>query len=62
MGVEANSEEAVRFFRLAAAKGNSLAQYSLAICLKNGTGVRKDFNEARYLHRLSKIQIKFEDA
>ncbi|MGA2774369.1 MAG: tetratricopeptide repeat protein [Bryobacteraceae bacterium] len=45
-GVARNSEQAVRWYRAAAANGEAAAQYNLGLMLANGEGVAKDYDEA----------------
>lgn len=44
--VEKNSNEAIRWWTLAAEKGDSDAQYMVGICYAEGYGVEKDLDEA----------------
>jgi TPR repeat protein len=46
-GVEANCEEAIKWYKLAAEKENASAQYELGMCYYFGTGVDKDLQTAR---------------
>jgi TPR repeat protein len=59
-GVEAyeagHFEEAVRLFRLAAARGHARAQFNLAVCFENGKGVEQDFEQAVEFYRFSAAQ------
>ena len=45
-GVEENDEEAVAWYRRAAAAGDYEAMYELGKCYRWGIGVKKDLNEA----------------
>ena len=45
-GVPQNYQEAVQWYRLAAAQGNQSAQINLAVMYTHGTGVRQDFVRA----------------
>jgi len=45
-GVAQSFDEAVRWFRLAAAQGEAGALYSLGVCYANGQGVPHDDHEA----------------
>ena len=55
-GVPENNAEAARWYRLAAAQGNALAQYNLGDKYKNGAGVPKDNAEAVRWYRLAAAQ------
>jgi TPR repeat protein len=41
-----NHEEAVKFFRIAAEKGDSRAQHCLGVMLNKGQGVNKNYEES----------------
>jgi hypothetical protein len=45
-GVPQDYQEAVKWYRLAAAQGNQFAQINLGVMYTNGTGVRQDFVRA----------------
>ena len=49
-GVQANPEEAARWYERAASKGIALAQFRYASMLEKGHGVKKDLAEARRLY------------
>ncbi|MGN6570326.1 MAG: hypothetical protein ACTHLO_02805, partial [Pseudolabrys sp.] len=49
-GVQANAEEAARWYERAAGKGVALAQFRYAAMLEKGHGVRKDLSQARRLY------------
>ncbi|HET9619186.1 MAG TPA: hypothetical protein VFP74_18620 [Pseudolabrys sp.] len=49
-GVQANAEEAARWYERAAGKGVALAQFRYAAMLEKGHGVRKDLAQARRLY------------
>jgi localization factor PodJL len=49
-GVQANAEEAARWYERAASKGVPLAQFRYAAMLEKGRGVRKDLSQARRLY------------
>ena len=55
-GGDVNTIEAARCFKLAAEQGDSAAQYSLAWCYHNGTGVGRDDEKAVHLCFLSAKQ------
>ena len=44
-------EKAVSWFRKAADKGHSGAQYLLGVCYENGLGVKRDVKQAEYWYR-----------
>ena len=46
-------DEAVKWFRLAAAQGNVPAQYSLGMAYENGQGVQQDYHEALNWYRIA---------
>ena len=46
-------QEAVKWFRLAAAQGNVPAQYSLGVAYENGQGVPQDYREAAKWYRIA---------
>ncbi len=50
--VEKNVEEAVKYYRLAADKGNSNAYLKLGLCYANGIGVERNEVEAARFFRL----------
>jgi S1-C subfamily serine protease len=56
LGVPANSSEALRFFRLAAAKGLAAAQVNLGITYQNGLGVAPDDAQAARWYQLAVAQ------
>jgi TPR repeat protein len=39
IGTEVNKEKTFEYYKIAAEKGHSIAQYSLGVCYKNGEGV-----------------------
>ncbi|MBQ2885264.1 MAG: sel1 repeat family protein [Alphaproteobacteria bacterium] len=45
-GVEKNYSEAVKWYRKAAERGLSTAQYNLAQCYEFGLGIQEDYTEA----------------
>ena len=47
-GVEQDSKEAVRWFKLAAGQGNADAQAALGVMYGDGVGVAKDGNTAKH--------------
>jgi localization factor PodJL len=49
-GVQANAEEAARWYERAAGKGVALAQFRYAAMLEKGRGVKKDLSQARRLY------------
>src|SRR5262249_2777402 len=49
-GVEKDTKEALRLYRLAAAQGHVRAQYALAQCYDDGRGVEKDEKLAKQLY------------
>lgn len=54
--VAEDKNEAVKWFRLAAAQGNAVAQYMTAYAYKTGLGVEKDINEALAWYRKAALQ------
>ena len=56
LGVLKNENEAVRFYRQAAAQGYAAAQSNLASMYAEGRGVPKDENEAVRLYRQAAAQ------
>jgi uncharacterized protein len=52
-GVPQDYREAVKWYRLAAAQGNELAQVNLGVMYTNGTGVRQDFVRAHMWFNLA---------
>jgi TPR repeat protein len=50
-GVAQSFEEAVRWYRLAAAEGHADALYNLGACYANGPGVPRDIDEALRLYK-----------
>ena len=46
-------QEAVKWYRLAAAQGNEFAQVNLGVMYANGTGVRQDFVRAHMWFNLA---------
>ena len=48
--------KAIEFYTLSANKGNSYAQFNLAICYENGDGVEKDMTKAIEFYTLSANQ------
>lgn len=55
-GVAQDFNEALTWFRLAAAQNNAAAQTNLGVMYQEGKGVPKDFNEALKWHRLGAAQ------
>ena len=55
-GVPKDYDEAVKWYRLAAAQGNALAQNNLGVMYENGLGVPKDYDEAIKWYRLAAAQ------
>ena len=55
-GVEQNYEEAIKWFRKSAERGNDWGQYNLANCYYNGKGVSQDYVEAVKWYRKSAEQ------
>ena len=55
-GVPQDYEEAVKWYRLAAAQGNVSAQYSLGLAYEKGQGVSQDYKEAVKWYRLAAAQ------
>mmetsp|Transcript_18275 Transcript_18275/g.61652 ORF Transcript_18275/g.61652 Transcript_18275/m.61652 type:complete len:117 (+) Transcript_18275:100-450(+) len=55
-GVALSYEEAVKWYRLAAAQGESEALYNLGICSQRGTGVPQDDHEAVRLYKRAAAQ------
>ncbi len=53
---EGDPTQNVRLLRPLAEKGNPLAQYNLAVLYANGSGVRRDYQEAAKWYRLSAAQ------
>ena len=51
-GVPQDDQEAVRWYKLAAEKGYSPAQWRLAVLYKTGTGIIQDYQEAVRLYKL----------
>ena len=49
-------QEAVKWYRLAAAQGNVPAQYSLGLAYEKGQGVPQDYQEAVKWYRLAAAQ------
>jgi len=49
-GVQANAEEAARWYERAASKGVAMAQFRYAAMLEKGRGVKKDLAQARRLY------------
>ena len=56
IGIDANREEAVRLFKLAADQGYALAQNNLGVCYYSGFGVGVDSKEAVRLYKLAEYQ------
>jgi len=54
--VNGTEAEAVRLYQLSAEQGNADAQFNLAVCYDNGTGVQRDEAEAARLYKLSAEQ------
>ena len=71
-GVAEDDEEAVRWFRKAAAQELAMAQYSMGLVYANGGGVRKDAEEAArwfrkaaeqgYAQAQHRLGVQHEDA
>lgn len=55
-GVEKNSTEAAKWFRLAAEQGNTIAQYNLGYMYHMGLGMKKNYAEAAMWYRLAAEQ------
>jgi localization factor PodJL len=55
-GVQANAEEAARWYGRAASKGLALAQFRYASLLEKGHGVKKDLAQARRLYLAAAAQ------
>ena len=55
-GIEQNYAEAVKWFKLAAEQGHSVAQFKLGLCFKLGLGVIYSPEEAVKLYKLSADQ------
>jgi len=55
-GVPQDYQEAVKWYRLAAAQGNTPAQYSLGLAYERGQGVPQDYQEAVKWYRLAAAQ------
>ena len=49
-------QEAVKWYRLAAAQGYAPAEYSLALAYEKGRGVPQDYREAVKWYRLAAVQ------
>ncbi len=60
-GVPQDDKEALRWFRLAAAQGNAMAQNSLGLTYERGQGVPKDYQKALRWYRLAQGQA-YEEA
>ena len=52
-GVPQDYQEAVKWYRLAAAQGYAPAEYSLALAYEKGQGVGQDYHEAMKWYRLA---------
>ncbi len=52
-GVNVDFEEAMRWFKLAAAQGNAEAQQRLGAMYAAGQGVEKDFEQAAHWYELA---------
>jgi uncharacterized protein len=65
-GVKRDDKMAVKLYRLAAAQGDTMAQYNLGLCYKGGDGVKKDLGRAagwfrraaKAGHRKARDQLK----
>jgi TPR repeat protein len=55
-GVPRDSEEAARWYRLAAAQGHAVAQFNLALLYVHGQGVEQDYVQAYLWFSLSAEQ------
>ena len=55
-GVPQDYQEAVKWYRLAAAQGNTPAQYSLGLAYEKGQGVPQDYQEAVKWYRVAAAQ------
>ena len=55
-GIRINKSKAVEFYRKAAEKGDSEAQYYLGRCFENGSGVTRNLDLARYWYGKAAIQ------
>ena len=55
-GVPQDYQEAVKWYRLAAAQKNTPAQYSLGLAYEKGQGVPQDYQEAVKWYRLAAAQ------
>ena len=52
-GCKKDPEEAVKWFQMAAEKGDKDAQLKLANCLENGIGCKRDVDKALFWYRKS---------
>ena len=55
-GVPQDYQEALKWYRLAAAQGNTPAQYSLGLAYEIGQGVPQDYQEAVKWYRIAAAQ------
>jgi len=61
-GVAQSNEEALKWYRLAAAQGNADALYMLGVCYQHGQGVPRDLDEALRLYKRAAAQGSAEAA
>ena len=62
MGIPQDYKEAVRWYRLAAKKGNSIAQFGLELMYEKEKGVPQDYKEAVEWYTLSAEKRKCSSA
>ena len=55
-GITQDFQEAGKWFRLAAAQGNALAQHNLGLMYRNGKGITQDYIQAVKWYRLAAVQ------